>query len=148
MAFECIEDQAVVEQNLRRGGSYPHCRGDELEGLGRAALGQLDQAHHLQGVDVIGACSPYQLVERLGVVDASALVQFYGLRKSLRDVKRPGFWLEHRDSTPDGRGKKVWLSRLEGLSSFCAAKGPRLAQSGHRRRGNRLFLHFVRLQNC
>jgi hypothetical protein len=66
VALERIEDHTIVEQDLRRRLAAAHRRRHQLQCLGRLALGNLDQPHHLQGVEMIGAGSENFGVERLG----------------------------------------------------------------------------------
>ncbi len=87
-ALERVEDQSVIEQELRRGRAHAHGGGDEIERLGRVALGELDQRHHLQRVGVVGTRRQHLRVERLGLGDEPALVKLQRLGEGLRHVER------------------------------------------------------------
>ena len=58
-----------------------------LQGLGRLAFGELDQRHHLQGVDVIGPRREDFGVERLGLRQPALVMKLQGLRQQLRDIR-------------------------------------------------------------
>ncbi len=88
VAVEGVENEAVVEQHLGRRRAHAHGRGNEVQRLGRLALGELHQAHHLQGVEVIGTRGEHLRVERFGLKDLPALMEMQRLGESLRDVER------------------------------------------------------------
>ena len=91
-AREGIKDEASVVEDLRRWLSHPHGGGNELQRLGRLALGMLDHPHHVQGIDVIGTGQKYLGVQRLSLLEAPLIMQPQRLVKSLRYVERPGIW--------------------------------------------------------
>ena len=115
VAIEGIEDEAVVEQHLRRGRTHAHGGGDEVERLGRLTFGKLDQRHHLQSVGVIGARGQHLRVERFGLIDLPALMELQRLGESLRHVERARLrhQLRHANQFSPLRGKKARLSRPE-----------------------------------
>ncbi len=80
--------EALVEQNLRRRLFGAHRLGDQLEGLGRLALGELDEAQHVQRVEMVGPDGQDRGVEGRGLVEAALLVQIERLRQRLRHIER------------------------------------------------------------
>ncbi len=110
VAVERVQDEAVIQKDLRRGLAPAHRRGDELQGLGRLAFGELDQRHHLQRVDVIGPCAQDFSVQPLGLGQPALLVALQGLRQQFRDV-RGNFGERLRHLGPCPRGRKLRLSR-------------------------------------
>ncbi len=119
VAVERVEDEAVVEQHLRRRRAHAHGGGNEVERLGRLALGELDQRHHLQCVGVIGARGQDLRVERFGLIDLPALMELQRLGESLRDVERSGFGsgCGMTNQSSPLRGKKARLSCPEEILS-------------------------------
>ena len=97
VALEGIEDQAVVEQDLRRRLARAHGRRHQPQGLGRLAAGQLDQPHHLQGVDVLRPHREHGGVKLLGLRQPPLIMQLERLCEGLRDVQRLrlGLWKRH-----------------------------------------------------
>ena len=102
VALERVENDAVVEQDLRRRLAALHRGRDELQAHGRLALGELDQRHHLQGVDMVGPRRQNFGVEPLGLRQPALLVELQSLRRRLRDVRR-GLLERLRHLGPEGR---------------------------------------------
>ena len=78
----------MVEQHLRRRLAHAHRGGNEIERLDGLALGELDERHHLQRVEVVGPRGQYLRVEWLGLRELTALVELQRLGEGLRHVDR------------------------------------------------------------
>ena len=109
VALQRVEDETVVEQNLRRRLAALHRGRDELQAHGRLAFGELDQRHHLQGIDMVGPDGQNFGVEPLGLRQPALLVELQSLLERFRDVGSGlGERWRHR---PEG-SRKMGLSRL------------------------------------
>src|SRR5262249_40960739 len=81
--------------------------------FGGLALGKLDDAQHLQSVEMVGPLSKDLRIKALGFREAPLCVERERLRKDLRHFERR--WFRHRRHELHplvSRGKKALLSRL------------------------------------
>ena len=78
----------MVEQDLRRRLARAHRRRHQSQGLGRLAGRELDQRHHLQGVEMIRPDRKHGGVKLPGLRQAPLFVQLEPLGKGLRHVQR------------------------------------------------------------
>ena len=89
VALERIEHEAVVQQHLRRLAGL-HRRAHQVQGFRSLALGEFDQAHHLQRVEMVGAGGENGGVELFGLRQMASLMELQRLSERLRYVQRCG----------------------------------------------------------
>ncbi len=92
--LERVQDHAVVHQNLRRRLAQAHHLGDQVQGLAWLAFGELDDAEHLQGIEMVRPMGENLGVDAFRLVQTSLGVQRQRLGESLRHLER--FVLLHR----------------------------------------------------
>jgi hypothetical protein len=88
MALHGVEHVAVIEQNLRRGGPLLQRSTGEAKGRREVAAPELDDAQHLQRVEVIRPHRQHGRVERLRLDDTALVVQREPLLEGTRNVER------------------------------------------------------------
>src|SRR5262245_13295994 len=88
VAFERMQNHALIEQDLWRRLAHAHRFGDEPKRLGWLAPGKLDNAQHLQGVEMVRPMRKYLRIETLGLAQIALLMQCKRLREGLRHLER------------------------------------------------------------
>ena len=86
-AIKRVQDHAVIQQDLRRGFAHAHRLGDQAEGIGGLAFGELDDAQHLQGVEMVGPMREHLRIELLCFRQLALFVQRKRLREDLRHIE-------------------------------------------------------------
>lgn len=113
-ALERMQDHAVVDQDLWRGLAHAHCLRDQPQRLGRLAFRKLDDAEHLQRVEMVGPMGKHLGINALRLVQLALGMERERLRESLRYLERLALWhRRRRHANPLAlRGKKAPLSCL------------------------------------
>ena len=86
--IESVQDHSVVQQNLRRGFAQVHRLGNKAQRFGGLPFGELDDAEHLQGVEVVRPVAKDLLIETFGLRQTPVRMQVERVRKGLRNLER------------------------------------------------------------
>ena len=92
VAVHGVEHEAVIQKHLRRLRPQLHRRRNEPQRRRKVAARQLDDAEHLQRVEMIGPHRQHRGVEPLGLRDPPLMVQLQRLMHGARNVE----WLALR----------------------------------------------------
>jgi flagellar basal body rod protein FlgB len=128
VTVERFEGEAVVEQHMRCIGSDLHGGGDQPQRRHCVAAAKLDDAEHLQGVEVIGPRREHRRIKPLGLVDPSAMMQVECLMHGARHIE--GLALQQRHRRHGTSGLDVGVGLGGGSTIRFAAIRPIGAQSG------------------